>query len=179
MCTYNRQITLCKLYLVKLLEKSQVFWKASLTGPDTGEIFPSTSHLRLSLLEREWMSLESDCYITWPLPPFQGLWTEQQYLAGQFCGTSRQPDTNRQTGPRWPHAHSLHNENGREERRPPKPSLYCGALQQTGCGVLSMLPKSAAIVKREEKKKTGQYNESTGFFFPRYNSARIESTKQL
>lgn len=81
MCTYNRQITLCKLYLVKLLEKSQVFWKASLTGPDTGEIFPSTSHLRLSLLEREWMSLESDCYITWPLPPFQGLWTEQQYLS--------------------------------------------------------------------------------------------------
>lgn len=100
MCTYNRQITLCKLYLVKLLEKSQVFWKASLTGPDTGEIFPSTSHLRLSLLEREWMSLESDCYITWPLPPFQGLWTEQQYLSACWSvlwdfKTARHQPTNR------------------------------------------------------------------------------------
>lgn len=43
---------LCKLYLMKLLEKSQVFWKASLAGPNTGEIFPYTSQLWLSLLEK-------------------------------------------------------------------------------------------------------------------------------
>lgn len=157
MCTYNRQIMLCKLYLVKLLEKSQVFWKASLAGPNTGEIFPSTSQLRLSLLEREWMSLRVRLLHNLATSTFSGTVdgtaASVYLLAGQFCGTSRQPDTNRQTGPRWSHAHSLHNENAREERRPLKPSLYCGALQQTGCGVLSMLPKSAAIVKREEIKK--------------------------
>lgn len=92
-------------------------------------------------------------------------------LAGQFYGTSRQPDTNWQTGPNWSHAHSLNNENAREERRPLKPSLYCRALQQTGCRVLSTLPKSAAIVKREGKKKKQQQTQTNimkvqAFSFP-------------
>ena len=157
MCTYNRQIMLCKLYLVKLLEKSQVFWKASLTGPNTGEIFPFYFSFAAFFIGKgvdvSWVRLLHNLATSTFSGTMDGTAVSVYLLAGQFCGTSRQPDTNQQTGPRWPHAHSLHNENGREERRPPKPSLYCGALQQTGCGVLSMLPKSAAIVKREEKKK--------------------------
>lgn len=95
--------------------------------------------------------------------------------AGQLRGPSRWHNTNWQAGPYWSLAHSLSSGDAREEIHSLKPFLYSCAFQSTGYKVLSMLPKSAAIIKR--KHRTSVIN--VWAFSPQNNSLHAESTKAV
>lgn len=109
---------------MKLLEKSQVFLKSLPSWALIGEIFPYTSQLWLSLLEREWMSLKVRLLHNLATSPFSGTMDRTSasvYLAlVSSMGLQDSPTPTGKQGPTGPMPIHSNNENAREERRPPE-----------------------------------------------------------
>lgn len=80
-CAYGGWAFMPNDTLMEPLGKSRVLWMPpQLDG--TGESSPYTSQLWLYYIGKgSERLLKSDCYITWPLPPFPWLWTEHQCLS--------------------------------------------------------------------------------------------------
>lgn len=164
--------------LMELLGKSQVLWMLPQSDGTRGSS-SYTSQLWLYYIGKgSELLLKSDCYITWPLPPFPRLWTEPQCpsICPLVCFVGLRDHTipTGIAGPCRSLARSLSRMDAREEIFLFKPFLYCCALQQTGCRVLPMLPKSAAIVR----KKTADWYKLWAFT-PPDNAVDIESAEQL